>query len=262
MEPGAKVKLRGVQVGRVASIQPDDPVKLQLELVSRPAQVHPGQRRRQDHRHHRLRRQVRRPAHSRRSRARKRLAAGAVLGSDNVSTEVNTVFQNLVGVLNQIDIAKLNAVLLRAGRRLARQGRSASAGHHRCQPGAAGDQPAQRDDPGRLPRAQRASATPTAAAAREHRDRAGRREHDERHDHQQRQALDSLLLNVSRAVPQRHQPARPEQGQPGARHQRARAHHPPADEVQPGTHLHCWSAARTSSTSASWTSPAATTESR
>ena len=32
MEPGAKVKLRGVQVGRVASIQSGDPVKLQLEL--------------------------------------------------------------------------------------------------------------------------------------------------------------------------------------------------------------------------------------
>lgn len=32
MEPGAKVKLRGVQVGRVALIQPGDPVKLQLEL--------------------------------------------------------------------------------------------------------------------------------------------------------------------------------------------------------------------------------------
>lgn len=32
MEPGAKVKLRGVQVGRVASIQEGDPVKLQLEL--------------------------------------------------------------------------------------------------------------------------------------------------------------------------------------------------------------------------------------
>ena len=41
----------------------------------------------------------------------KRLAAGAVLRSRNVSTEVNTVFENLVGVLNQIDPAKLNAML-------------------------------------------------------------------------------------------------------------------------------------------------------
>jgi len=40
-----------------------------------------------------------------------RLAAGAVVRSGNVSIEANTVFQNLVGVLNQIDVSKLNAVL-------------------------------------------------------------------------------------------------------------------------------------------------------
>ncbi len=40
-----------------------------------------------------------------------RLAAGTVLKSQNVSTEVNTVFQNLVGVLHQIDPAKLNSTL-------------------------------------------------------------------------------------------------------------------------------------------------------
>ena len=34
-----------------------------------------------------------------------------MLQSRNVSTEVNTVFENLVGVLDQIDPAKLNAVL-------------------------------------------------------------------------------------------------------------------------------------------------------
>ena len=41
----------------------------------------------------------------------KHIAAGAVLRSQNVSTEVNTVFQNLVDVLHQIDPPKLNAVL-------------------------------------------------------------------------------------------------------------------------------------------------------
>jgi phospholipid/cholesterol/gamma-HCH transport system substrate-binding protein len=41
----------------------------------------------------------------------KRLASGAVLRSANVSTEVNTVFENLVGVIRQIDPAKLNATL-------------------------------------------------------------------------------------------------------------------------------------------------------
>ena len=38
-----------------------------------------------------------------------------MLRSRNVSTEVNTIFQNLVGVLNQIDPAKLNAVLSALG---------------------------------------------------------------------------------------------------------------------------------------------------
>jgi phospholipid/cholesterol/gamma-HCH transport system substrate-binding protein len=41
----------------------------------------------------------------------RRLAAGAVLQSRNVSTEVNTVFQNLLQVLTQVDPAKLNATL-------------------------------------------------------------------------------------------------------------------------------------------------------
>ena len=38
-------------------------------------------------------------------------AAGQVLQSRNVSTEVNTVFENVVGVLDQIDPAKLNSTL-------------------------------------------------------------------------------------------------------------------------------------------------------
>ena len=38
MEPGAKVKLRGVQVGRVAGVQGgQDPISLQLELF--PGQI-------------------------------------------------------------------------------------------------------------------------------------------------------------------------------------------------------------------------------
>ena len=40
-----------------------------------------------------------------------RLAAGAVLHSENVSTEVNTIFQNVSALLEMIDPAKLNAVL-------------------------------------------------------------------------------------------------------------------------------------------------------
>jgi phospholipid/cholesterol/gamma-HCH transport system substrate-binding protein len=40
-----------------------------------------------------------------------RLAAGAVLISKNVTTEVNTVFENVVDLLDMVDPAKLNAVL-------------------------------------------------------------------------------------------------------------------------------------------------------
>ncbi|BCO39000.1 virulence factor [Mycobacterium paraintracellulare] len=110
MEPGAKVKLRGVQVGRVALIQPGDPVKLQLELYPEqlkfiPANVSaeitaPTAFGAKDV-------ELLTPAHP----SAKRLAAGAVVKSGNVTVEVNTVFQNLVAVLNQVDVPKLNAVL-------------------------------------------------------------------------------------------------------------------------------------------------------
>ncbi|BCQ07301.1 virulence factor [Mycobacterium heckeshornense] len=110
MEPGAKVKLRGVQVGRVSSIQPGDPVKLQLELYPEQLKYIPAN----------ITAQITAttvfgakyvelltPTEP----SRKRLAAGAVVKARNVSTEVNTVFENLLGVLNQVDTPKLNAVL-------------------------------------------------------------------------------------------------------------------------------------------------------
>ena len=53
-----------------------------------------------------------------------RLAGGAVIQSQNVSTEVNTVFQNLTGVLQQIDPAKLNAVLSALAEGLRGQGQT------------------------------------------------------------------------------------------------------------------------------------------
>ncbi|HEV7581455.1 MAG TPA: MlaD family protein, partial [Mycobacterium sp.] len=110
MEPGAKVKLRGVQVGRVASIQPGEPVRLQLELYPEQLKYIPAN----------VGAEITAttafgakyvdlltPADP----SPKRLRAGAVVESRNVTTEVNTVFQNLVGVLNKIDVTKLNAVL-------------------------------------------------------------------------------------------------------------------------------------------------------
>jgi phospholipid/cholesterol/gamma-HCH transport system substrate-binding protein len=110
MESGAKVKLRGVQVGRVAGIEGGTPVRLKLELF--PDQIR--------HIPANVEAQIRAttlfgakyvdlvyPDHP----SRHNISAGAVLWSHNVTTEVNTVFENLVNVLHQIDPPKLNAVL-------------------------------------------------------------------------------------------------------------------------------------------------------
>ncbi|MGB9308825.1 MAG: MCE family protein, partial [Mycobacterium sp.] len=114
MDPGAKVKLRGVEVGRVSSIEPNGRVKLQLELYPDQLKYIPAN----------VEAQITAPTAfgakyveliTPAQPSTKRLAAGAVLRSRNVSTEVNTTFQNLVGVLNQIDPAKLNAVLSALG---------------------------------------------------------------------------------------------------------------------------------------------------
>jgi phospholipid/cholesterol/gamma-HCH transport system substrate-binding protein len=111
MDPGSKVRFRGVQVGQVTSVRVgSESVKLQLEIDSKEIDKLPAN----------ITAQIRattvfgakyvdlvypdRPD-------RKRLAAGAVLQSRNISTEVNTVFQNLVRVLKQVDPAKLNATL-------------------------------------------------------------------------------------------------------------------------------------------------------
>ena len=111
MESDAKVKLRGVQVGRVAAIEGgSEPVKLKLEIY--PDQV--------EHIPANVEAQIRAttvfgakfvdlvyPSDP----SPQRLEAGQVLRSRNVSVEVNTVFENVVGVLEQIDPAKLNSVL-------------------------------------------------------------------------------------------------------------------------------------------------------
>lgn len=111
MENGAKVKMRGVQVGRVSQITGGDgPSSLRLEIDPDQIQYIPAN----------VGAQIRAttafgakfvdlvyPTNP----SPQRLAAGAVLKSDNVTTEVNTVFQNVVNLLNMIDPAKLNAVL-------------------------------------------------------------------------------------------------------------------------------------------------------
>jgi phospholipid/cholesterol/gamma-HCH transport system substrate-binding protein len=111
MEPGAKVKLRGVEVGRVATVEGGNtPVILKLQIDPSQAKYIPAN----------VEAQIRAttafgakfvdliyPSQP----STRRLTAGTVLHSRNVSTEVNTVFQNLVDLLHQIDPAKLNAVL-------------------------------------------------------------------------------------------------------------------------------------------------------
>ncbi len=111
MEPGAKVRLRGVDVGRVAEMRgTSSQTKLRLEIS--PEQIHniPAN----------VTAQIRattvfgakyvnlvypeRPSD-------KPLSAGAVVHATNVATEINTVFEDLVAVLRQIDPPKLEAVL-------------------------------------------------------------------------------------------------------------------------------------------------------
>ncbi|MGB3325648.1 MAG: MCE family protein [Mycolicibacterium fortuitum] len=111
MEPGGKVKLRGVQVGKVGTVTGgEQPVKLKLEID--PQQI----------------KHI--PANVRARIAATTvfgskyielvypsepspdvLSAGATLTTENVTTEVNTVFENLVEVIHEVDPAKLNAIL-------------------------------------------------------------------------------------------------------------------------------------------------------
>ncbi|OBG32805.1 MCE-family protein MCE3A [Mycobacterium alsense] len=111
MDPGAKVMLRGVQVGRVGQIGDDkDAARLKLEIDTDSLRYIPAN--------------VEAKISATTAFGAKfvelvyppnpspqRLAAGAVLHSKNVSTEINTVFQNVVDLLDMIDPLKLNSVL-------------------------------------------------------------------------------------------------------------------------------------------------------
>jgi phospholipid/cholesterol/gamma-HCH transport system substrate-binding protein len=111
MESGAQVKMRGVQVGRVAGVEGGHgPVRLQLDLF--PDQIayipaNAGARIRATTAFGSKYVDLIDPG----SPSPQHISAGAVLRSENVTTEVNTVFQSLVDVLHQIDPPKLNATL-------------------------------------------------------------------------------------------------------------------------------------------------------
>lgn len=111
MEPGAMVKMRGVDVGEVSRVTGGkEPVRLRLEIDPDQIRYIPSNV----------------GAEIKASTAfgnkyveliapdnpsPQRLSAGQVLHSRNASIEVNTVFENLVNLLHQIDPAKINAVL-------------------------------------------------------------------------------------------------------------------------------------------------------
>lgn len=111
METNAKVKLRGVQVGRVAAIQGgSQPVALTLEIDKDKVKYIPAN----------VEAQIRATTVFGakfvdliypKDPSPHRLAAGQVIKSRNVTVEANTVFQNLVNVLKQIDPAELNSTL-------------------------------------------------------------------------------------------------------------------------------------------------------
>src|ERR1700742_3370611 len=110
-EPGAKVKLRGVQIGQVASIGTDvKAAQLQLKMDPGPFKYLPSN----------LEAEIKSttafgskyvdlivPEHP----SPAALKPGSVLHSRNVTVEVNTVFENLQSVVSAIDPAKLNAIL-------------------------------------------------------------------------------------------------------------------------------------------------------
>jgi phospholipid/cholesterol/gamma-HCH transport system substrate-binding protein len=111
MEPGAKVKLRGVQIGQVASIGTDvKAAQLQLKMDPGPFKYLPSN----------LEAEIKSttafgskyvdlivPDHP----SPTALKPGAVVHSRNVTVEVNTVFQNLQSLVQALDPAKLNAIL-------------------------------------------------------------------------------------------------------------------------------------------------------
>ena len=111
METGAKVKMRGVQIGRVTAVEgAGGQARLRLAIDPEQAGYIPAN--------------VAAQINATTAFGAKYvdlvvpedpmaqpLSSGAVIQARNVSTEVNTVFENLTEVLERIDPVKLNAVL-------------------------------------------------------------------------------------------------------------------------------------------------------
>jgi phospholipid/cholesterol/gamma-HCH transport system substrate-binding protein len=122
METGAKVKLRGVEVGRVVGIEGGrEPVSIKLQLFSDAVRFIPANVQAQIDATTAFGAKFVNLVYPDQPSSQ-RISAGAVVVSSNTATEVNTVFQNLVQVLDQIDPAKLNAVLSAVSQALRGQG--------------------------------------------------------------------------------------------------------------------------------------------
>lgn len=122
MEPGAEVKMRGVEVGHVKDIQRrHDSVRLEIAINRDQVNFIPVN----------VAAQIRAttlfgakyldliyPSEP----SPDAIRGGTVIKSQNVTTEVNTVFENLVELLEKIDPAKLNGVLTALSEGLRGQG--------------------------------------------------------------------------------------------------------------------------------------------
>ncbi len=122
LESGAKVKMSGIQIGTVSAVEGGaQPVELRLDIDPRQAEFIPAN----------VTAQIKATTAFGAKYvdlvypddpAGHPLGAGAVIPAQNVSTEVNTVFQNLTDVLKQVDPVKLNGVLSAVAEGLRGQG--------------------------------------------------------------------------------------------------------------------------------------------
>ncbi|BBX68783.1 MCE family protein [Mycolicibacterium psychrotolerans] len=110
METNSKVKMRGVQVGRVSAIEGgSEPVALKLEIDKDKIGYIPGN----------VEAQIRATTVFGAKYVdlvyppdpQGQLQAGQTIRSRNVTVEANTVFQNVVALIGRVDVAKLNSTL-------------------------------------------------------------------------------------------------------------------------------------------------------
>ncbi len=112
MNPDAKVKMRGVQVGKVASIETRPDGTAALHLAMDPDQLrHIPENVLVDIASTTVFGSKFVELMAPEDPSSKRLSPGQVLPAKHVTVEINTIFQQLVAVLNKLDPAKLNETL-------------------------------------------------------------------------------------------------------------------------------------------------------